>query len=199
MDIDLVTSNRTRQSLKHYLKKEQSIIDYRLPYATHGSTVRKVSSEGQSILIDFTTYERLHHFEGSDQSLSFSILKENTEIQMVNDEISFRVPNRSVLLILKLKTAWDRHFRIMNQTSHDIEWERGKLLKDYGDIIALLDPQRGGRGVLIEIVGLYLARYEFLKECFFRLINSYDSFDFYGRMTPVLGKEVIQNLLEMIG
>ena len=199
LDIDLVTSSKTRQSLKYYLKHEKEFTDYRLPYATSGSTVRKTSSEGQPIIIDFATYESRQPFEGSGQILPFEILRDNTELRMVGNEVLIRVPNRSVLLILKLKAAWDRHFRITNQESHDPEWEQGKLLKDYGDILALLDPSKGGREVMIEIVGDQLVQYGFLRECFLRLLSSHEPFDLYGRMTPEKGKEVIFTLLEMVG
>lgn len=91
-----------------------------------------------------------------------------------------------------------RHFRITNQTSHDLEWEQGKLLKDYGDILALLDPSKGGREIMIEIVGDQLVRYGFLKECFLRLISTNEPFDSYRGMTPEKGKEVVTALLEMV-
>lgn len=199
LDIDLVTSSKTRHGLKYYLKNEKGFGDYRLPYATSGSTVSKKSSEGQPIIIDFATYESKQPFEGSDQVLPFEILRGNTERRLVGNDVFIRVPNRSVLLILKLKAAWDRHFRITNQTSHDIEWEQGKLLKDYGDILALLDPVKGGREVMIEIVGDQLVQYGFLKECFLRLINSDQPFDSYRGMTPKMGKGVVTALLEMVG
>lgn len=198
LDIDLVTSSKTRHSLKWYLKNEKGFFDYRLPYATSGSTVSTLSSEGQHIIIDFATYESKQPFEGSKMVLPFEILQGNTELRLVGNDVHIRVPNRSILLILKLKAAWDRHFRIMNKTSHDQEWEQGKLLKDYGDILALLDPKKGGREVMIEILGDNLTRYNFLKECFLRLLSTDEPFDFYGRMTPETGKKVIADLLEMV-
>lgn len=199
LDIDLVTSSRTRQSLKYFLKRERGFSDFRLPYATSGSTVCKISSEGQPIIIDFATYESNQPFEGSDLVLPFDILLGNTEIRVIDTGISVRVPNRSILLILKLKAAWDRHIRITNQTSHDPEWEQGKLLKDYGDILALLDPAKGGREVMVEIVGDHLVQYEFLKGCFSRLLSTNDPFEFYRGMSPSEGREVITALLEMVG
>ncbi len=199
LDIDLVTSKKTRHSLKWYLKREKGFYDYRLPYATSGSTVSKLSSQGQQIIIDFATYESKQPFEGLKIALSMEILQGNTELRLVEKDVFIRVPNRSVLLILKLKAAWDRYFRIMNKTSHDTEWEHGKLLKDYGDILALLDPDKGGREVMFEIVGDHLARYSFLNECFLRLINTDEPFHFYRGMTPKKGKKVVTDLLEMVG
>jgi len=197
LDIDLITSNNMRESLKHYLKKDMGFETYRLPYTT-ASSVCKKSSEGQLIIIDFATYEKDQRFEGSEHNFSFEILRHNTTIRAINNNISIRVPNRSVLLIFKLKAAWDRNFRIEKETSHDTEWERGKLLKDYGDILALLDPSKGSREIMIEIVGEYLTQYWFLKECFSRLIQSDEPFEFYRGVSPDQGKRIISDLLEMV-
>lgn len=199
LDIDLVTSSETRHGLKYYLKKNKGFDDFPLPYSISGNTFCKVSSERQQIIIDFATYESEQPFEGSDSEFSFKILRGNTEVRKIHNNLSIRVPNRSVLLILKLKAAWDRHFRITNQKSHDLEWEQGKLLKDYGDILALLDPAKGGREVMIEIVGDQLIQFGFLKECFLRLISTNEPFDSYRGMTPEKGKEVVTTLLEMVG
>ncbi len=196
LDIDLITSSRIRQSLKHYLKKEHSFSDYRLPYATTGSTVKKISSEGQPIIIDFGTYESNQQFEGTDKILSFEILIENSEIRQIGN-ISFRIPNRSVLLILKLKASWDRHYRISHNISHDNEWEQGKLLKDYGDILALIDPHMGGQEIRFDILGEFLSEYSFLKDCLLRLMNTNNPFTFYNRISYQDGRKVIQTLLEM--
>ncbi|WP_373840339.1 hypothetical protein [Methanospirillum sp.] len=197
LDIDLIASNNTRESLKHYLKKDLGFETYRLPYTT-ASTVCKKSSEGQLIIIDFATYEKDQLFEGSEENLSFKILHQNNIIRAISSDISIRVPTRSVLLIFKLKAAWDRNFRIEKGTSHDAEWEKGKLIKDYGDILALLDPSKGGREIMIEIVGNYLFRYSFLKECFYRLVQSDEPFEFYRGMSPEQGKRIVADLLEMV-
>ena len=66
------------------------------------------------------------------------------------------VPKRTILLFLKLKAAWDRTYRIENSTSADPEWDRSKLIKDYADILALLDPKYGGMNIDInELASLF--------------------------------------------
>lgn len=80
---------------------------------------------------------------------------------------------------------------------YDNKWEQGKLLKDYGDILALIDPNMGGHEIRFDILGEFLSKYSFLKDCFVRLMKTNKPFTFYNRISYKDGREVIQTLLEM--
>jgi hypothetical protein len=105
------------------------------------------------------------------------------------------VPERTLLMIFKLKASWDRSFRIQNGTSIDEEWERGKLCKDRADILALLDPAAGGTETDISYLGERLNEYSFLGEMLREILNDKDAINMYRRMNQTEAKELIERLL----
>jgi len=90
--------------------------------------------------------------------------KENP-VTIIKGNVSAAVPTRSLLLLFKLKASWDRAYRIEKEQSDDPEWERGKRIKDYADILALLDPAYGGTDIDIAFLGEQFVHFEFLKAC----------------------------------
>ncbi|MCK4718989.1 MAG: hypothetical protein KAT70_09990, partial [Thermoplasmata archaeon] len=82
---------------------------------------------------------------------------------------------RSLLLMMKLKAAWDRNWRIENDKSRNPSWERGKLEKDHSDILALIDPARGRQELDLSFLGNELNSRPFLREVFERTKTSFDS------------------------
>jgi hypothetical protein len=161
VDIDIVTNSQTRQDLMWYLRNERGFVPQRENMAP--TTVVKKAPEGK-ILIDFGSREDVYRFEGRIEECPFSLLDGHTETREIAAGFPVIVPEQTLLIIFKLKAVWDRSFRIQNGTSNDEEWERGKLLKDRADILALIDP--GIRGTMIDIqyLGEMLHRYPFLVE-----------------------------------
>ncbi|HRU11571.1 MAG TPA: hypothetical protein P5189_03330, partial [Methanomassiliicoccales archaeon] len=90
------------------------------------------------------------------------------------------VPERTTLLVLKAKAAWDRNYRLRNGTSPDSEWERGKLHKDRGDILALLDPTKGGKDVRIDRLAKLLEGWPFLWDCIIGALRDAAAVRSYG-------------------
>jgi len=78
------------------------------------------------------------------------------------------VPSRTILLFLKLKTARDRNYRIKHDTSEDPDWDKSKLIKDYADILALLDPESDGMDIDLEEPGNLFDKYLFLLQTFLK-------------------------------
>jgi len=118
VDIDLVTNNKTRQDLVWYLRSERGFIPQRDVMAP--TTVVKTIREGK-VLIDFGSREDIYCFEERDEQCPFSLLDGRTEVREVIPGFSVVVPERTLLMIFKLKAAWDRSFRIQNETSLDEE------------------------------------------------------------------------------
>ena len=100
---------------------------------------------------------------------------------------------------MKLKAAWDRTYRIRYNKCHNEDWERGKLVKDYADIIALIDPGYGGTELEIEFLGEKLNDYDFLKKCLENIPENLDVIRKYGWMTQDEVKNTIGQLLLLIG
>ncbi len=85
--------------------------------------------------------------------MNFDILNGQTILKVIRNHISAAVPTRSLLMVFKLKASWDRAYRIESETADDLEWERGKLIKDYADVIALLDPMFEGTELDFNFLG----------------------------------------------
>jgi hypothetical protein len=107
-----------------------------------------------------------------------------------------RLPSRSVLLILKLKAIWDRNYRIIKNRSTDPEWERGKIVKDRADVLALIDPGSGGIELNLNVIGQLFERYPFLVPCFRSVGENLDSITFYGRMEIDTARRIINQILQ---
>ena len=161
VDIDLVAEDQAREALIRYLTTCEG---YRPRIQYPFSTVEKVTPHGE-IILDFLPPRTPFLYEGHPEiPFSLDILTGNTVFRNVRGGVGIQVPTRSVLVLLKLKAAWDRSYRILHQTSADIRWEGTKRTKDCADILALIDPTRGGHELDLEILGREIARAGFLKE-----------------------------------
>lgn len=194
VDIDLVTNHTTKSSLMWHLLNNRGYEHYR----AHGShSVAKNTSDGP-IIIDFLSKETEDPFEGRPEKLDFHILDGNTEIRNIRGVVPAAVPTRSLLLLSKLKAAWDRAYRLRHGTSGDTEWDRGKRIKDYADILALLDPKFGGEDLDIAFIGEQLSHFDFLKECLERIPDNYDALAKYEKMDRETAQQTCEKLLLLL-
>jgi hypothetical protein len=196
IDIDLITNSRTKQSMKEHLISTRGFIHYRT--SDDSKRVEKITTDGKPIIIDFGTRERPDPFEGRSCAIHYDILDSRTESKPIGGGLSIPVPRRELLLLFKLKAAWDRDHRIVNDTSHDPEWEKGKLRKDHADILALLDPKAGGQEVDLYALGEYLSKYPFLTGCLEQTADDTDAMIWYARMDRNEVDAVIRTVLRSI-
>jgi len=196
VDIDLVTNSRARHHLMKYLRDERYFTHRRHPMIPN--TVAKHIPEGE-ILIDFGSREDVCRFEGRTEECPFSLLDSHTEVREIRAGSPVVVPERTLLLVFKLKAAWDRSHRLRSGTSNDEEWEQGKLRKDKADILALLDPAAGGTEVDIRYLGEMLQTFPFLREIFNNIPNDRDAVAMYRRMDSAQARDVIDRLLLLVG
>ncbi len=195
IDIDLVTNSRTRKGIMHYLREKRGFEPYRLPGLS--TSVQKLTEAGP-IIIDFATLQKPYPFEGiEDISMDLHILEENTEMRKIRGGIEMAVPNRVTLLVLKLKAIWDRQYRINNGLSDDLLWETGKVVKDRADILALLDPEQGGRDLDIYVLGKLLRNYPFLERSLISVYETNEGIEKYGRISQSFAREIIDQLLSL--
>jgi len=195
IDIDLITNNSTRTSLIYYLRTNRDFKPYRLKGLPE--SVKK-DTEAGPVIIDFASWNKLFRFEGLDTTLDLSILDGNTETREIRGGIEMAVPNRATLLVLKLKAIWDRHYRIVHGTSDNIEWETGKLIKDHGDILALIDFSNGGNQIEISVLGELIEKYPFLEESLTLVRDSDEGIDKYNRMSQNDAKTTIDRMISLI-
>jgi len=194
IDIDLVTNRNTKDSLMRDLIAGRNYEHFRVP-GMH--TVHKSTNYGQSILIDFGNRDELYRFEGRKEELNFDSLNGQTTIKEIRG-LPIPVPTRSLLLLFKLKASWDRAYRIEEETSDDMFREQGKLIKDYADIIALIDPARGGRDIDTGFLGEKLVDLYFLKECLRKVPENRDAVGMYSRMSQQAVRDTIVRLLSLV-
>lgn len=194
VDIDLITNSSTRSSLKHYLRTER---EYDIHSAGTFNTVAKRTSYGD-VIVDFATTSDPCKFYGRVEELSFRELTGRSVTRPLNNSINARVPERSLLTLYKLKASWDRKRRIEAEDSHDTEWEYGKMVKDYADIIALLDPSNGGREVDLNYIGEKLDELSFLREHLFDIPGQTESIERYDRLSKADVRSIFEDLSRLI-
>ncbi len=192
IDIDLITNNSTRKSLMYYLRSEHG---YRPERFLGRTSVSKITEHGK-VVIDFGTREIPDRFEGRSETLDFKILDGQTEVRDLSG-IKVPVPTRALLILLKLKAIWDRNQRIQNGISHDLDWEKAKLVKDNADILALADPERGGHEIDVEFLGRKLAEFPFLREHLENTKENLHAIKKYGT-TQDKAEEFIDRLLLLV-
>ncbi|VVB85067.1 Uncharacterised protein [uncultured archaeon] len=192
IDIDLVTNNRTKHSLMHILNRKRDYDHDRIGF----HTVYKQTDYGP-IIIDFASRDEHYPFDGRVEELNFDILNRQTIIQNVRNHVFAAVPTRSLLMLFKLKATWDRSLRLNSETSPDPDWEHGKLIKDYADIIALLDPLHGGNEIDFDFLGEKLNEFDFLKECLRIIPENRDAIEKYNRMDQRRVRERVEQLLQL--
>ena len=195
IDIDLVTNNRTRKGIMHYLREKRGFEPYRLPGLS--TSVQKLTEAGP-IIIDFATSQKPYPFEGiEDIFMDLHIIEKNIEIRKIRGSTEMAVPNRATLLVLKLKAIWDRQYRIEHDRCDDLLWETGKVVKDRADVLALLDPEHEGRELDIYVLGKLLRNYPFLERSLISVYETNEGIEKYGRISQSFARDIIEQLLSL--
>jgi len=187
IDIDLVTTSDVRSALKYYLRTEHNYIESRRELQMP-SGIEKDTGEG-TIIIDFITKGTDNPFEGQSSTFYFSIINDHLNLKSIRDSCKMHVPKRTVLLFLKLKAAWDRNYRIEHNISVDPDWDKSKLIKDNADILALLDPEYGGKDIDLDLLGDLFGHYPFLIQTLLKIKDDSESHEKYGGLEK---SEIIQ-------
>ena len=172
VDIDLITNNITRRSLRKFLLDEHNFHP-----DPESISVFKDTTAGK-VIIDFANRGD-DPFEGNHGSLNLGRVDGNTEIRSIGIQ-EIPVPSRSVLLMMKIKAAWDRNWRHERGISPDLDWELSKIIKDYSDILALIDPDKGGMDLDVDQMGEFFATHEFIKPVLDRISESQAAAEKYG-------------------
>jgi len=160
IDIDLVMNQRTKRGLVHHLRVDRGYVRTG-PEQLAGRGLQRVTPVG-AIRLDTVSFESSLQFEGEADKLDLAFLKKEVVSGTVED-LSAPIPSRSMLLVMKLKAAWDRQWRVDHGTSSDPEWERTKALKDLADVLALVDPARGGMELDVDLIGMQLGEHPVLR------------------------------------
>jgi len=198
VDIDIITNSKTRQHLMKFLRDERGFVLERHPVIRN--TVVKNSPDG-SIIIDFGSREDTCRFEGRSEICPFSLVDNQTEVRTIETRgnvVEVIIPTRALLVLYKLKAAWDRSQRLRTGTSPDAEWETGKLKKDRADILALLDPASGGSDIDVYYLGSQLSEYPFLIDVLRWTADDSDAIAMYRRLSTAQAREVVGRIISLV-
>lgn len=197
IDIDLVTNAGTRQHLMRHLLTNRGFIRRRNP--PFKNSVVKVIPDNGEIIIDFIPRNEKNCFEGRNETCPMNLMDGRTMQKEISPGCSVTIPERSHLLLLKLKAAWDRAYRIQVNTSDDEDWEKGKIRKDRADILALIDPKNGGTELDFMFLGRMMQDFPFLAEILTKIPDDHDALQMYGHMDRETAQRAIENVLRLIG
>jgi hypothetical protein len=196
IDIDLVTGSRIRHSLGQFLIEKRGFVRREKDDI---KTLIKETEAGE-IIIDFDITSDPWEFYGTGVNLGFEHLdlEDSTRVVDIGDGVSAVIPNRSLLLLYKLKASWDRTKRVSSGGSPDSEWDKAKAIKDGADVLALIDPENGGTDLDIGFLGAAFEKYPFLKPHFVAVCHDRTIINNYGRMDEETVHDVCDRLLSLL-
>jgi hypothetical protein len=193
-DIDLVINKRTRSTLMQHLHDERGYKKVGDDHTTFKGIEKPIpGSEG--IKIDFASFTEEGRFEGREEILQYELYRERA-VEVEVQDLMVTVPDRGMMLISKLKAAWNRSWNLENRELLNPAWERGKLIKDRADILALIDPLKGGKGIDLEFLGDFFANNPFIIDALRIAGTDRDGIRRYI-IEPETARENVETLLEL--
>jgi len=149
IDIDILSTNETRNSLFSYLHKTRAF-DRRMS-AQRNRMEFMIPFDDKEIIIDYEKPDAPGKINGKTCSLPWTFAWKNFKVHDIGKGY-LPIPERGILLLHKLKAIIDRTWNV----EHDDErktWLIGKTAKDRADVLALLDPEKGGQEIDIGLMG----------------------------------------------
>lgn len=158
VDIDIIASNKVRSSLFHRLRNERGFLEKR----THdrGTRILYLPHGDETITMDWGRPRDKPRFKGREEVLTWKLGMDNHNLMDIEGGY-LPVPERGLLLLYKLKAIHDRTWDIEHNIGDKV-WLVSKIQKDRSDILALLDPAKGGDGIVIDLIGSEMERVPFL-------------------------------------
>ena len=157
-DIDLLSARGERKALMQWLRDKRGFKPRR--DEGEGLLALRKTTAGGSMIVEFLRADAVFRFEGRRAAYPLRPVFPGIVWRKV-EGVELPVPAEEKLFILKAKAAWDRIWRLDNGRSDNAAYERGKLAKDMGDLLALLDATRGPQ-LDFSALGKELERYPFL-------------------------------------
>ena len=194
LDIDLIATGRFKDRLKEHLYSTRNYSKEKDPA---GNNLYLKSLESGDIYLDFLP--KTDQFHGTDKLLNLSEIKYETVPKNISyafePEFEVIVPEISMLLLLKLKAAWDRHYDLSLETTLNREHLSEKFSKDCGDLIALLQSD-AFRFARFDLLSSIISRFDFLLVFLEQgIIADNSTFD---RISHKEGRALIKKLLSLI-
>ena len=194
LDIDFIVTGRFKDALKRHLYSTRG---YTKERDSTGNTLYLKSLDSGEIYLDFLPKKDLFHGTGKSLNLmeiEFETVPKNISYSY-EPEFQVIVPEISMLLLLKLKAAWDRHYDLSLDTTLNKDHLSEKFTKDCGDIIALLHSD-AFQFARFERLSSIISGFDFLRDFLKQgIIADESAFDGISRKE---GKALIKKLLSLI-
>lgn len=133
-DIDILASSRVSKQIKNYLYMERGYTKYRNEVG-----LNRLCKQINSDVIELDFVPQAQRFECYHDKIVYLRDTSSTEHIQTKEMGDLLVPNKAILLGMKIKAAWDRTCKLNQESSAKNEYLEEKIIKDFGDIIALLD------------------------------------------------------------
>ena len=163
VDIDLLVDRAGETGLVRHLVRH------------HGYAFRRLDDDGPRkllkhfeqgvVVVDFLNPNIVYPFPERSDGMSFSFVRDRYGGTVLRP-LGIPVPDRTALLVTKIRAAWDRSARLRRYKCPDKDYEERKVIKDYSDIVALIDPEFGGNDIEIDFLDGILQEYPFLRSVF---------------------------------
>ena len=194
LDIDLIATDRFKDTLKRHLYSDRL---YSRERDSAGNTLFLKSSDSGEIYLDFLP--KKDQFHGTGKLLNLMEIEYKTVPKNISysfePEFQVVVPETSMLLLLKLKAAWDRHYDLSLETTLGKDHLSDKFTKDCGDIIALLHSDEF-QFARFDWLSSIISGFDFLRDFMESgIIEDNSTFD---RIPPKERKALIKKLLSLI-
>lgn len=194
LDIDLIATSRFMDQLKKHLYSTRG---YSRERDSAGNTLYLKSLDSGEIYLDFLP--KKDQFHGTGNLLNLMEIEYETVTRNISysfePEFQVITPEISMLLLLKLKAAWDRYYDLSLGTSLNKEHLSEKFAKDCGDIIALLQSD-SFQFARFDRLSTILSGFDFLRDFLERgIIADNSTFD---RVSRKDGKALIKKLVSLI-
>jgi hypothetical protein len=133
-DIVLMANAKVVSELKKYLYYERK---YKKDKGVDGVMHYYKLVGNEHIEIDIVKNNQ--KFQGIDDVMNINFSPENSVSLSMKNNATIIVPERSILLGMKIKAVWDRNCMLKVGKYYNRSYLLDKITKDYGYIIALLD------------------------------------------------------------
>jgi len=202
-DVDILTPAGKRDSLIKELKRRhgyefRALEDGERPHLYKEFGMESADNgKKEKVIIDFINPTDKYQFPGKSDALRHSFIYERLTTAPLGG-ITVPVPDRTALLVTKLKAAWDRRVKLdFYPRTPDRPYQEGKIIKDYADILALVDPDKGGTELDLTFLNTMLEKHKFLKAVLDRCEISGPAAELYG-ISPEMGKEIVRRLAGLL-
>jgi len=194
VDVDILTPNKVRDSLIKDLKSHHG---YELRPLEEGEKPHLYKPFGnQKVIVDFINPNIPYNFPGKSDALVHSFIYGRLRKAALGS-ITVPVPERTALLVTKLKAAWDRGVKLDTYRSRDRAFDEGKIVKDQSDILALIDRERGGVDIDLDFLSTMLDKHPFLRTVLVASGKSKSAAELYGK-PPDEAAGTVQTLLMLL-